>query len=577
MRFGLFYEHQLPRPWADGDEEQLLLDALEQVELADRLGIDVVWEVEHHFLEEYSHSSAPEVFLAAASQRTSRIRLGHGIVQIPPSVNHPARVAERVATLDLLSGGRVEFGTGEGSSQVELGGFAVEREAKRDQWTEALDVVVRMLTETPFSGHRGRWIDVPPRNVVPKPKQLPHPPLWVACSRRETIELAARKGLGALSFSFIEPEEAKPWVESYYQIIESDQCMPAGLAVNPNVAVVLPFMCHAEEETAIERGIDGAHFFAYSLAHYYVFGEHVPGRTSVWEEFDRYRNQRGFARAIIRAEAEPLGMKVVQAGIGALRGAIGTPDQVADLIARYHDAGVDQVILVAQAGRNRHEHICEALELFADQVLPRFAGGREEREAAKADRLAHAVTAAMGRRRSDPPRDTTAYVVSPAGELVPAGAPQAPRLGAAGRSEAARRRWRDAGQAALAALVRRASEQQLTRIGGSAPALRTVLGALARTIEAEGTVDLDATVQFLLDADGDTHAWTLRIRDGRAAARRAQVAAPDVTLRTTVADFLRIASGELPTGKAVFDERMSITGDVRVASRLLTATGGDPY
>src|SRR3982750_1419902 len=125
MRFGLFYEHQLPRPWAQDDEHQLLKDALDQVELADQVGFDHVWEVEHHFLEEYSHSSAPEVFLAAASQRPSRIRLGHGIVQVPPAYNHPARVAERIATLDLVSRGRVDFGTGEGSSQSELGGFGI--------------------------------------------------------------------------------------------------------------------------------------------------------------------------------------------------------------------------------------------------------------------------------------------------------------------------------------------------------------------------------------------------------------------------------------------------------------------
>src|SRR5919108_3534437 len=130
MRFGLFYEHQLPRPWEDGAEERALSNALEQIEIADRIGIDVVWEVEHHFLEEYSHSSAPEVFLAAASQRTQRIRLGHGIVQVPHGVNHPARVAERVATLDLVSNGRVEFGTGESSSAAELGGFGVVRTEK---------------------------------------------------------------------------------------------------------------------------------------------------------------------------------------------------------------------------------------------------------------------------------------------------------------------------------------------------------------------------------------------------------------------------------------------------------------
>src|SRR3954463_7823944 len=144
MKFGLFYEHQLPQPWGEDSERQLYQDALDQVELADRLGIDYVWEVEHHFLEEYSHSSAPEVFLAAASQRTRRIRLGHGIVQIPPAVNHPARVAERVATLDLISGGRVEFGTGEGSSQMELGGFGVDRTEKRGQWEESLDAITRM-------------------------------------------------------------------------------------------------------------------------------------------------------------------------------------------------------------------------------------------------------------------------------------------------------------------------------------------------------------------------------------------------------------------------------------------------
>src|SRR5881398_2812239 len=164
MRFGIFYEHQQPRPWEDGSTERLLGDALDQIELADRLGFDYVWEVEHHFLEEYSHSSAPEVFLAAASQRTKRIRLGHGIVQLPIGFNPPARVAERIATLDLVSGGRVEFGSGEASSQVELGGFGVGRDTKRAQWEEALDAITRMFVEQPFAGHHGTYFDMPQRN-----------------------------------------------------------------------------------------------------------------------------------------------------------------------------------------------------------------------------------------------------------------------------------------------------------------------------------------------------------------------------------------------------------------------------
>src|SRR3954470_14439621 len=157
MKFGVFYEHQLPRPWEERSEYELIQNALEQIELCDQLGFDYVWEVEHHFLEEYSHSSAPEVFLAAASQRTKRIRLGHGIVQTPPGFNHPARIAERISTLDLVSGGRVDFGSGESSSQAELGGFGVDRMSKRDQWDEALDAVTRMLVEEPFAGYEGEF------------------------------------------------------------------------------------------------------------------------------------------------------------------------------------------------------------------------------------------------------------------------------------------------------------------------------------------------------------------------------------------------------------------------------------
>src|SRR3954464_8036514 len=381
MRFGIFYEHQMPRPWEEGAHEKLLRDALDQVELADRVGFDYVWEVEHHFLEEYSHSSAPEVFLAAASQRTSRIRLGHGIVQLPPAFNHPARIVERAATLDLISGGRVELGTGEASSQAELGGFGVPREEKREQWEEALDAVARMFVEEPFAGADGRFVRMPPRNVMPKAKQRPHPPLWVACSRRDTILMAARKGLGALSFSFVEPEAAKEWVDEYYELIASEECVPAGFSVNPNFAVVLPMMCPPDEATAIERGIDGGHFFGYSLAHYYVFGEHRPGVTNIWEEFLRERDKRGFARDIITPEQAPLGVKIMQEGLGSLRGAIGTPEQIADLVERYERVGVDQVIFVCQAGKNRHEHIMESIELVGSQVTPPFAERREERDA----------------------------------------------------------------------------------------------------------------------------------------------------------------------------------------------------
>ncbi|MHB1987422.1 MAG: LLM class flavin-dependent oxidoreductase [Acidimicrobiales bacterium] len=414
MKFGIFYEHQLPRPWAEGAEHALLQDALEQIEIADRIGLDHVWEVEHHFLEEYSHSSAPEVFLAAASQRTSRIRLGHGIVALPPAYNHPARVAERVATLDIVSNGRVEFGTGETSSNIELGGFGVERSEKRDQWAEALDVVTRMFVEEPFAGYDGQYVKMPARNVVPKPVQRPHPPLWVACSRRETIHLAATKGIGALSFSFIEPSEAKDFVEDYYATIASNECVPAGFALNANVAVVLPFMLDQNEEAAVDKGIDGAHFFAYSLGHYYVYGQHEPGVTDVWTEFEERRSVFGFDRGVAAQTGGALGARLYEQGLGSLRGAIGTPSQVRDLLRGYADAGIDEVILVAQAGKNRHDDICSSLELFADEVLPEFAEEEPARGAEKRERLGEAAEAALGRR--EPARRAAPTVVPAAAQ-----------------------------------------------------------------------------------------------------------------------------------------------------------------
>jgi alkanesulfonate monooxygenase SsuD/methylene tetrahydromethanopterin reductase-like flavin-dependent oxidoreductase (luciferase family) len=412
VKFGIFYEHQLPRPWGPDDEHRLLKDALEQVALADSLGFDYVWEVEHHFLEEYSHSSAPEVFLGACSQRTSRIRLGHGIVALPVAYNHTARVAERIATLDLISDGRVELGTGETSSEAELGGFGIARATKRDQWTEALDAVTRMMVETPFAGYDGQYLKMPPRNVVPKPLQKPHPPLWVACSRRDTIHLAATKGIGALSFSFVESAEARHWVDDYYTTICSDACVPGGFAVNPNIACVLPFMVHHDEQTAIDRGLDGGHFFGYSLGHYYVYGDHAPGRTNVWEEFERNRSRFGFDRLAAAQTGGTIAAQMSQGGLAGLRGAVGTPAQVRALVRGYADAGVDQLIFVSQAGRNRHEDICESLSLFADEVMPEFHAEEVEREAAKAERLAPFVEAAL--RRRPPPTP------APAGYHFPA-------------------------------------------------------------------------------------------------------------------------------------------------------------
>jgi alkanesulfonate monooxygenase SsuD/methylene tetrahydromethanopterin reductase-like flavin-dependent oxidoreductase (luciferase family) len=380
VKFGIFYEHQLPRPWQPDSELQLFQEALDQVELADRLGIDYAWEVEHHFLEEYSHSSAPEVFLAACSQRTQRIRLGHGIVLMPPGYNPPARVAERIATLDLVSRGRVEFGTGESASRAELEGFGVPPDEKRAMWLEATEQVCNMLAMDPYPGYDGRHFSMPCRNVVPKPVQRPHPPLWLACSNRETIRTAARLGMGALTFAFVDPGEARAWVDDYYRLIR-EECTPIGHTVNANVAMVTGFSCHADAEEARRRGLDGFRFFGFALGHFYLFGSHRPGRTDIWQSFERLKH--------LLPEAPARG--------------IGTPRELRDHLTRFEETGVDQVVFIQQGGRNRHEHICESLELFAREVLPAFRERDAGAAARKQEELAPYVEAALARKRFLPP------------------------------------------------------------------------------------------------------------------------------------------------------------------------------
>jgi alkanesulfonate monooxygenase SsuD/methylene tetrahydromethanopterin reductase-like flavin-dependent oxidoreductase (luciferase family) len=377
MKFGIFYEHQLPRPWNDGRELRLFQEALDQVELADRLGIDFAWEVEHHFLEEYSHSSAPEVFLAAASQRSKRIRLGHGIVLCPPAYNHPARVAERIATLDLVSNGRVEFGTGESASRMELEGFRIEPTQKRAMWLEAIEQIALMMSQSPYRGFDGKYFSMPARNVVPKPAQQPHPPMWLACSTRQTIHLAAQLGLGALTFSFLDPSEAKHWVADYYDTFKTE-CVPIGQTVNPNIAMVTGFMCHESEDEAVRRGLEGFQFFGYALAHYYLFGAHTPGATNIFENFRR---------------------DGLQMPNPANRGGIGTPEQVRAHLEAFEATGVDQVVFIQQGGNNAHEDICASLDLFAARVMPEFKAREDAHARRKAEELAPFMEKAMARKR----------------------------------------------------------------------------------------------------------------------------------------------------------------------------------
>ena len=333
MKFGIFYEHQLPRPWQEHSEYELLQNSLTQIELADKLGYDYAWEVEHHFLEEYSHSSAPEVFLGAASQRTKSIRLGHGVIQLP--TNQPHRVAERVATLDLLSKGRVEFGMGEGAGPAELHPFGTQVRSKRESWE-----------------FHGEYHDFPARNVIPKPYQKPHPPLWVACSNIKTIGQAGEWGMGALGFTFVSPDAATAWVNKYYNNLLHRPNRLTEHPINPNIAMVSGFMCAETDEEAYEKA-SGWTFFIFALSYYGRKGVDAPGKGNLWEEFQDWRHSD----------------KAQDAFKGAL---IGSPATIREKLHQFQEAHVDQVILLNQAGKTSHEDICGSLKMFAEEVMPEF-------------------------------------------------------------------------------------------------------------------------------------------------------------------------------------------------------------
>ncbi len=401
MKFGLFYELQLPKPygaddWDPEDEHRIYKDALAQIELADSLGYDYVFEVEHHHLEEYAHSSAPEILLAAASQRTENIRLGHGIVLTPPPYNHPGRIAERISALDLVSDGRAEFGTGESSSSAELDAYNVPWDEKKAMWEEGTRTAIRMMTESPFTGIDGDYVKFPPRNVIPKPLQKPHPPLWVAGGRRETVLTAARLGMGSLGFSFETPEESEERVSTYWRIMR-EECRPIGQAVNPGLIVLSQFACAETEAEAQRKSGDGGQFFSFALNHFYsplTGPSHDHAKTNLMTEFTDTPEEERLARIQARSRDQLADLAKAELTVSEqepedenaralwraarARSAVGTPDMLREYLGQYEDAHQDIMLFIAQAGSRKHDDIMESIDLFGRKVLPEFKERHEE-------------------------------------------------------------------------------------------------------------------------------------------------------------------------------------------------------
>ncbi len=355
MRFSIFFEMQLSRPTRES-EAQVFRDCVEQAVLADELGYHCVWEVEHHGLYEYSHSSAPEVFLAFLAARTRRIRLGHGVTLLPWRYNHPLRIAERIATLDILSGGRVNWGTGKSSSLVEQLAFETRPDELHAQWLEALTIIPRMWASDVFQ-YDGRFFHVPPTQVIPKPVQQPHPPIFAACSRPESAAAVGKLGIGALNFAFGSDEYLNEKVREYRTAISAAR--PVGRALNDWFACTPATLVLPDDARALRHGTRGARFFLNAMSKYYFSGERPVGPLDI-PRGDLSDAELAEARALRNAPGSQLATIV------------GDPIAARESVQRFEEIGVDELILVMQMGTVPQELVLESLRTFAEQVMPHF-------------------------------------------------------------------------------------------------------------------------------------------------------------------------------------------------------------
>ena len=357
MEFGLFVQAHVPRHEMEADpvgaEHRRLMRELELAEHCDRHGFKYVWSTEHHFLEEYSHISAPEIFLPYIAARTKRIHVGSAIYNITPPVNHPARIAERVAMLDHLSEGRFEFGTGRGSSSTEFKGFGIpDGDTTRAMWDESIREIIRMWRAARYR-YDGTYFSMPERTILPKPYSLPHPPIWVACGSPATFEKAAQLGLGALCFSLGAPKDFAPLIRTYKDTIRHAE--PIGAYVNNNVACVTQLVCMEDRNAARRVALNMGSSYHTSLVFRYLDTFPRPAGIPAWP-------------ALI---PEP-SAEVLEERIAAGQRVVGDPDECARAIQQYADIGCDQLIFGILASTQPQEIAMQTVELFGRHVLPRF-------------------------------------------------------------------------------------------------------------------------------------------------------------------------------------------------------------
>lgn len=609
MRFALLLEAPYPRPWTpsgDGRRIRALVDAAAR---AEALGFDRVWVPEHHFQEERHHAGPPELVLGAVAARTRRIGLGLGPLTAHPRVQHPARIASGLAALDAFSGGRAAVAFADPRAAIELGGFGIARSEVRGEADRLIERVARLVAEAPFRGEEGDD-GLPVRQLVPRAPGRPHPPIWRACERPADVRAAAEGGLGAFVRALLEPHEAGEWVDEHRALQRGARCRPLGAAVESGLAVLVPVHVATDPATALAEGLDAVHLHLHLRDHHERFGAHRPGRTRIADEFERLRTTTGHDPAPVLAGPDgPLSVRVG----GSIRGAVGDPEQVAELLGRYRDAGVDEVLLVPPLGLVAPELLERSLRLLGERVLPLLHDEDDDvvegedpalEEALRRRRPAPAPRETVVLPREDGPLD--AVEVPPVGMGSVSGAVggddpggsegASPRGDATGATVGggtattgdarpaaengrptipdvrSRLRVRVARRAAdaLEAVLDRGSPTLVRRTVASEVVMFVVFRGMARTLQgAAREGELRGDLQFdLVGPRNARRAWTVSAGPLRAVVHRGPSDAPTLVLRTTADDLLRLVSGRLDAGDALLDGRLDLEGDLALAVRM---------
>lgn len=378
MKFSLIYEAQTVDTSREA-EHQMFRDIIEQCLLAEQLDFDCVWAVEHTALRQYAHMSAPETFLAYLAGRTSRIHIGHGVVCLPPAMNHPIKVAERIATLDILSDGRVHFGMGKGGTQQESGAFGYDIETLQPMIDEAMYLIPRIMTQD-FIEHDGQFVKIPLRPINPKPYQQPHPPLYMACTRPDAVRSAAARGIGALVLGFGGPDDIAAKRALYDEAWEGRKAEDqVGFRPTRHMAALCPAIVLDDAERARRVGLRGQRFFVESLGHWYNGGPPPAGDDLDAEQNAEVLGQYAERTAKLSAETISSGPRFYGSSSVA-EDSYGSVENCISYVSRLIEAGADEILFLVQMGTVSHASSLETIRNIGEKVIPHFraqAAGRK--------------------------------------------------------------------------------------------------------------------------------------------------------------------------------------------------------